>query len=130
MNKSWMNVRCGAFSYTRHWTQAAVSSTFETEFTTALVHPRFVHIPNARTGRCSRRARWEYERILDERALCLVLLGVFPARTSKICSHGWPRVRPRFVHIPNTRSGSGCGCRCARWEYEQFLDEPVATRNI
>jgi hypothetical protein len=43
---------------------------------------------------------------------------------------GWPPVHPRFVHIPNARSGSGCGCRCARWEYEQILDEPVATRNI
>jgi hypothetical protein len=38
-----------------------------------VVHPRFVHIPDARNGCNGRCARWEYERILDERALFLLL---------------------------------------------------------
>jgi hypothetical protein len=37
--------------------------------TTRRAHPIFVHIPNARSGCSGRCAPWEYEQLLDDRAL-------------------------------------------------------------
>jgi hypothetical protein len=77
MNKSWINM-CRPAQSVEHMLDGQAGK-HPTTHKSAQVHPRFVHIPNVRSDCKSRCARWEYEPILDECALCclqLIMLGM------------------------------------------------------